>query len=1161
MNIKGKLKKLAAAFLAVAGTFAPFGAWADTWEDTSGNVWTYSGGTVTAVSFETTNLTIPDTLGGNPVTAFNANVFAGQTRAVRVTIPDTVTAIPAEAFLNCGNLKAVTIQGEGLKSIGARAFKGCGNLGSFTMPNSVTSLGQGAFSGCSAMESVTLSDGLTTLTDVPYWSGDGHYWETSGVDLNGGYADGLFYNCTSLKTVNWGKNIKTIGNIAFLNCSSLERVEIPDTVTSIGWHAFVGCSSLGEVKIGNGVTTVGRMAFRALPNLTKVTFGAKVNEIGVQAFQDCVNLQNFTLPNTIQYLRYRCFAGCNKTLTSVTIPTNKDELETELEKGVFSGCSKLATVTFGDTVKTLTDVPYWSGDGHYWETSGVDLNGGYADGLFYNCTSLKTVNWGKNIKTIGNIAFLNCSSLERVEIPDTVTSIGWHAFVGCSSLGEVKIGNGVTTVGRMAFRALPNLTKVTFGAKVNEIGVQAFQDCVNLQNFTLPNTIQYLRYRCFAGCNKTLTSVTIPTNKDELETELEKGVFSGCSKLATVTFGDTVKTLTDVPYWSGDGHYWETSGVDLNGGYADGLFYNCTSLKTVNWGKNIKTIGNIAFLNCSSLERVEIPDTVTSIGWHAFVGCSSLGEVKIGNGVTTVGRMAFRALPNLTKVTFGAKVNEIGVQAFQDCVNLQNFTLPNTIQYLRYRCFAGCNKTLTSVTIPTNKDELETELEKGVFSGCSKLATVTFGDTVKTLTDVPYWSGDGHYWETSGVDLNGGYADGLFYNCTSLKTINWGAGIKTIGNIAFLNCSSLTELVLPANITDIGDHAFCGCSSLKTVVVKGSVNSIGRRAFANCKALYYVDFQGDSMDFDPGAGIFDFDKPDIGVYVKPGSTGWTGIAEVSGLPESGMWGGAHIAYGPPPDIYYTVRFHRNDASDEKTAEYEFDYGVATRIPSLNSLGWARRGIDFLGWATSRANADAGKVWKNDWAFISTAAAAGNTLDVYAVWSLKPDSYAIEFIRNDGAGTWRTVGFNYGEKTRMPSLANGLGWARRGYTFKGWALTTADAAAGKVWKGDWAYVATPVKAGEVITVYAVWELKPGYYQIRYNKNDGTGKWRALGYEYGVSTKLPTIKALNWTVSGKTFKGWATSAANASAGKVWKTDGAAVSTAAAEGKTLSIYAIWE
>ncbi len=348
------------------------------------------------------------------------------------------------------------------------------------------------------------------------------------------------------------------------------------------------------------------------------------------------------------------------------------------------------------------------------------------------------------------------------------------------------------------------------------------------------------------------------------------------------------------------------------------------------------------------------------------------------------------------------------------------------------------------------------------------------------------------------------------------------------GVLTHADPNGAVDVVIPDGVTSIGGVAFDECYGLHSVTIPESVTSIEAYSFYNCGDL-------------------------ISVRMPRRFEGNLNSSVFYGCPS-----GLVITYYDP---YYTVRFHRNDASDEKTAAYDFDYGVATRIPSLNSLGWARRGIDFLGWATSRANADAGKVWKKDWASISTAAAAGKTLDVYAVWALKSDSYAIEFVRNDGAGTWRTIGFKYGEKTRMPSLANGLKWARRGYEFKGWALTTADAAAGKVWKGDWAYVSTPVKVGEVLTAYAVWALKPGYYQIRYNKNDGTGKWRALGYEYGVSTKLPTVKALGWTVSGKKFKGWATSAANASAGKVWKTDGAAVSTAAAEGKTLSIYAIWQ
>ena len=261
---------------------------------------------------------------------------------------------------------------------------------------------------------------------------------------------------------------------------------------------------------------------------------------------------------------------------------------------------------------------------------------------------------------------------------------------------------------------------------------------------------------------------------------------------------------------------------------------------------------------------------------------------------------------------------------------------------------------------------------------------------------------------------------------------------------------------------------------------------------------------------------------------------------------------------------YTINFHRNDASDEKTDAYDFDYGVATRLPSLGSMGWARRGFDFKGWSTSAANAANGTVWKADAAVVSTAAPVGEVLDAYAAWSLKDGCYAIKFIRNDGAGTWRTVGFPFGEKTRMPSLSSGLGWARRGYDFMGWELTTTaanDNTRAAAWKGDWAYVSEPTEPGKTLTAYARWQLKPGYYQIRFNKNDGTGKWRTLGFELDASTRLSTIAALGWSRPGHTFVGWGSSEANAAAGKVWKPDGAWVKNAAKEGKTLSIYAIWE
>ncbi|MBQ6915236.1 MAG: leucine-rich repeat domain-containing protein, partial [Kiritimatiellae bacterium] len=330
-------------------------------------------------------------------------------------------------------------------------------------------------------------------------------------------------------------------------------------------------------------------------------------------------------------------------------------------------------------------------------------------------------------------------------------------------------------------------------------------------------------------------------------------------------------------------------------------------------------------------------------------------------------------------------------------------------------------------------------------------------------------------------------------------------GVVNIGYGSFSGCESLARVTIPDSVTNIGDYAFEGCTGLTSV-------RLPRRFEGNLDWSMFLGCPDDMV-------ITYFDLP------------------------------------------YTIVFHRNDASDEKTEAYEFDYGVRMRLPTLNSMGWARRGFDFLGWAASAGNAARGTIWAADWGIVSTAAPVGETRDVYASWALKDGFYAIQFIRNDGAGTWRTVGFPFGEKTRMPTLAKGLGWGRRGYQFSGWAQTAANANNGVIWKGDWGYVATPVAAGSTLMVYASWTLKPGYYQIRFNKNDGSGKWRTLGFECGASAKLNTIAGLGWEIPGKTFKGWASNKANADAGKVWKTDGAWLKDATAEGKTLSIYAVWE
>ena len=257
---------------------------------------------------------------------------------------------------------------------------------------------------------------------------------------------------------------------------------------------------------------------------------------------------------------------------------------------------------------------------------------------------------------------------------------------------------------------------------------------------------------------------------------------------------------------------------------------------------------------------------------------------------------------------------------------------------------------------------------------------------------------------------------------------------------------------------------------------------------------------------------------------------------------------------------YKIRFIRNDGAGTMETR-EFDHGVSTPLPTIASLGFARRGMVFKGWATSSANAAAGKIWKTDGAVVATPTAADTTMDAIAVWALADGYYGIKFNKNDGTGKWRSAAYKYGDVTTLPSCGAGLGWTRDGYTFKGWATSAANASAGVVWKADRGTVQTGISAGTTQNVYAIWEALPKY-TIKYGKYDGTGETFSSNYVWGVESHVPTATKgpLFWQRTGFDWLGWATSPANADAGKVWKAGWGSISKPVDAGETLSVYACW-
>ena len=79
------------------------------------------------------------------------------------------------------------------------------------------------------------------------------------------------YNST-IKKVEIGGGVTSIGNNAFSSCSSLSSITIPDTVTSIGNNAFYYCYSLSSITIPDSITSIGQQAFYYCSYMSYIKF-------------------------------------------------------------------------------------------------------------------------------------------------------------------------------------------------------------------------------------------------------------------------------------------------------------------------------------------------------------------------------------------------------------------------------------------------------------------------------------------------------------------------------------------------------------------------------------------------------------------------------------------------------------------------------------------------------------------------------------------------------------------------------------------------------------------------------------------------------------------------------------------------------------------------
>ena len=620
--------------------------------------------------------------------------FSDCTSLTEVTLGDGVTVIRNDAFSKCTALEKVDL-GNTLAAIYDNAFYQCISLKSIDIPDSVVGMGASVFNGCEALENVTIGSGLTTVGQKSFYktaiwnnavaAGEKvvyvDKWLVSCLDFTAteltirndivGIGFGAFYNSagSELATIKYEgmpsgvtsglpNSLKIIDANAFANCSSLYSLQMGKNVERIGKYAFLNCSILARVdfSINNSLTTIDDFAF-AGTNLgypgrdnappLPFKFPNSLQVIGQSAFANSYYSNYYSNRGGIVYVGGWVVECKNEEILSGSIlPSIADTTQPADENGnyptidtvgianyAFFNCQAMESVFIPDTIQHIGRAAFLLCAGLKSVTipQGIDNIDEYT---FYYCASLTNISIPDSVKSIGRSAFYCNLSLEQIVIPNNVEVIDDYAFYGCFSLADISFGlenevgeSQLTIIGKSAFYANESLANFVIPDSVTTIGSYAFYDCISLITVKIGKNVESIGTYAFSFC-VWLKEVTIPGNVQSIGDY----AFRKCSDLETVIIEEGVQSI----------------GVSA--------FSSCTKLIRVSIPSSIEYIGSQAFRDCWALKSAVIYEGAQGIGMHVFYGCT---DMTIYTNLTAVpADWSLRFNTSYCPIVFGCELSE-----------------------------------------------------------------------------------------------------------------------------------------------------------------------------------------------------------------------------------------------------------------------------------------------------------------------------------------------------------------------------------------------------------------------------------------------------------------------------------------------------------------------
>lgn len=225
----------------------------------------------------------------NNVEKIGAYAFANRDAIKEVNLPSTLKEISPTAFNYCKSIKKYTINNceNYITKDGVLFTKDKKTLVAYptdrekhiyAVPEGTEVLGDYSFSYCYSLQEIEIPESLVKV-------GDYCFYMTS----------------TIVGSIQFGKNLKSIGKYCFSNCAGIEKITFTDnTITEIPEGAFQILDGTYEFIIPEGVTKIGEGAFREIGYITYIKIPSTVKEICTRAFYDMDDLHDLTIPAGVE---------------------------------------------------------------------------------------------------------------------------------------------------------------------------------------------------------------------------------------------------------------------------------------------------------------------------------------------------------------------------------------------------------------------------------------------------------------------------------------------------------------------------------------------------------------------------------------------------------------------------------------------------------------------------------------------------------------------------------------------------------------------------------------------------------------------------------------------------------------------------------------------